>query len=429
MKRALIISYNYPPCTVVGGWRVFSWAENFEKYGIEPVVVSRHWTGNERDNHDYYAEVLNEKVVKKRGAITEIYLPFFKSPLAKKIKTVYANKPLIRKLISFWFYLIGTFDPEIDLYYSFKEQLHDIIINNKFDVIIVSSSPLNIIKLGNVLHKKYNIPWIADFRDHYIYNSLNIHYKARNVEKMHNFFYHFYISRWVKTALFCTTVSENIAKKLSADLNKNFEIIRNGYNKKMVDSIQSFQKNKDVFLISHVGTILESLDITIFIKGLTLFLKDKDISKIKINFIGGNLVQIKKDNLIEGIPEQILNITNRVKAEEAIRITKESHVLLLVGSSNFRGVYATKIFDYIASETMILLAPSDKDVQEKLIKETQSGIIANTPEQVQLALSKLYSEWELNGKISYTGIQQEILKYSREIQTENFASLIRYNIL
>ncbi|MBK7854516.1 MAG: hypothetical protein IPJ79_06035 [Bacteroidetes bacterium] len=54
--------------------------------------------------------------------------------------------------------------------------------------------------------------------------------------------------------------------------------------------------------------------------------------------------------------------------------------------------------------------------------------MANSPEEFYHHLITAYSQWETNGTISYFGIEKEILKYSRENQTEKFAREILHAI-
>lgn len=49
MKKILIISYFYPPSNFVGGERTQFWAENLNKFGYYPIILTRTWDKNQTD--------------------------------------------------------------------------------------------------------------------------------------------------------------------------------------------------------------------------------------------------------------------------------------------------------------------------------------------------------------------------------------------
>lgn len=59
-----------------------------------------------------------------------------------------------------------------------------------------------------------------------------------------------------------------------------------------------------------------------------------------------------------------------------------------------------------------------------LINSTKSGIIAENEIEVSDVLDKWFNEWQLNGKLTYNGIDNEIVKYSREAQNKILIDLI-----
>ena len=80
-----------------------------------------------------------------------------------------------------------------------------------------------------------------------------------------------------------------------------------------------------------------------------------------------------------------------------------------------------KIFDYLGARKNIIIAPSDNDVMEKLVKETGAGITADSVGEFVHALEGLYREWKESGTIRYKGKQEAIEYYTRENQTSILA--------
>jgi hypothetical protein len=79
-------------------------------------------------------------------------------------------------------------------------------------------------------------------------------------------------------------------------------------------------------------------------------------------------------------------------------------------------MYSGKIFEYLGSFNNILIAPSDQDVIQQLLNETQAGTCKETSEDVCEQLEQWYSEWKQYGKVLYKGNAEKINNYSREMQ-------------
>ena len=61
MKRVLIISYFFPPGNFAGSYRIKAWADQLQKFGYYPIVVTRHWAENETD----YTAISSESAILK----------------------------------------------------------------------------------------------------------------------------------------------------------------------------------------------------------------------------------------------------------------------------------------------------------------------------------------------------------------------------
>ena len=62
-------------------------------------------------------------------------------------------------------YLKGNIHPEVNAYEAFYPFLKEYLNNNKFDGLLVTAPPNNIVKLGGNLSKEFEIPLFIDFRD------------------------------------------------------------------------------------------------------------------------------------------------------------------------------------------------------------------------------------------------------------------------
>ena len=169
MKKLLILAYDFPPYVSVGGLRPASWHKYFHEFGIYPIVVTRQW-GNKYGSHlDYIApSERNETIVEETETGTIIRTPY-KPNLANRLMLQYGDHKYkyVRKFISAfyeffqWIFFIG---PKSRLYYGAKKYLRE----NKVDCIIATGEPFILFKYASKLSKKFNIPWVADYRDPWV---------------------------------------------------------------------------------------------------------------------------------------------------------------------------------------------------------------------------------------------------------------------
>ena len=166
MKKLLILAYDFPPYVSVGGLRPYSWYKHLKEFGIYPVVVTRQWDNKFGNYLDYVAPTKTNKTEVEKTEYGTIIRTPYKPNLANKILLKYGGNKfrLIRKSISAFYELTQWF-----FYVGPKKQLlkeaDNYLKNNKVDAIIATGDPFILFKYASKLSAKYNIPWIADYRD------------------------------------------------------------------------------------------------------------------------------------------------------------------------------------------------------------------------------------------------------------------------
>lgn len=424
MENILILSYYYPPCKGVSAYRPLSWAKDFHKFGFKPTIITRKWKGQENKWEDYLEEAAGEVEIIETVNSKIIYLPYKRNrylKLAEKkwIKCIYFNK-----LIFFYLAVIGKFQLEIDAYTCFKDYLFNHLKNEHYKLIIVSTPPLNSIRLVYEAHKKFNIPFVIDFQDSWNNLILAENYSPGIKEKFYNFLRRMYLRRWLKPSLFNITVTPAIGDMIKKINAKPVKIITNGFEPDAYLS-KSINPSSQLFNISVMGTIHPMQDISIMIDGLNLFLKDCDSEKVRLNFIGLDSFPEMSKYVKEVLPNKFLSISARVSMEEAVEQTLASNILLFPSYKGYKGYYTAKIFEYLGAGRNILMVPGNNDIVDDLIKKTNSGKIANSPEEFKEILLTWYKEWQTSGTIKYYGIKDSINQYTRENQNRLLCEAIK----
>ncbi len=420
MKKAIIISYFFPPANSVASPRVQAFAENLKKFNIDPVIFTRHWNGNENEWTDFLKDNHHQPSVTENKMFTVYRLPYHANSKFEKNSTI--TKPL-RKLYHFINPAIGKFNLEVNAYKCFYNFLNNHLAKNHYDVIIISAPPFNTVRLGHELAAKFNIPLVLDLRD--IWQGLLVPENSTPDFKTKYFLYfnRRYARKWFASAKLITTVSEPLAQEIKSVTGKQAKVITNGFEEKFFSQLQPKHKNQ-LFNFTVVGTIYPKQDIQILIKGLKKFKALHSIEKMQLNFIGlKSLTEVAK-NIEESLQDFKMLITGKIPRQEALQFLADAHILFYSGWKGHKGIYSTKIFEYLGARKNILIAPGDDDVIDELLDITKAGNVANSPDEFCNHLSNAYRQWETNGTITYFGIEKEILKYSRENQTEKFAKEI-----
>lgn len=438
MKKLLILAYDFPPYVSVGGLRPYNWYRYLKEFGVEPIVVTRQWSNAHGNHLDYIAAGESDQTVVEQTAFGTILKTPYTPNFANRLLLKHGEKKyaLARKSVSAYYefaQFLKPVGPKAELYRAAREYLQ----NNKVDAIIATGDPFVLFSYASKLSEEFGIPWIADYRDTWVQDktrSGNIFTKIWNT---------FFEKKNLKSASKITTVSHFIRKQLENNLkNKEFEIILNGFNPVAIDKSVGIYQEKDVFTIDFAGSIYNWHPIELFLEACSEFLStDKTF---QINFYGLNnpekltdLMDKKFSNL-----KKYITVFPKIENEQLVQILAKANVFLLFNDYSILG---TKIFTYLGIKRKILFCFSNdlealilkekhfnlteidsesKHLQADLIIETNSGIIVKDAAHLREVLQELYTEFQTTGKIACASVGVE--KYSRKIQVEKLAELVRH---
>jgi glycosyltransferase involved in cell wall biosynthesis len=218
------------------------------------------------------------------------------------------------------------------------------------------------------------------------------------------------------------SVNQPILEDLNALRERNNIVIYNGFEADLFKNVKPSIGAK--FRIIILGALYPTQDIKFMLEGFNRFLSDKSESEVEVLFIGLKYFQELASYIEAELPNKKIMITDRVPREEGLQLLLGSHVLYYIGWKGFRGMYSGKIFEYLGARKNILIAPSDEDVLEKLIHETNSGKVADSPKEMADNLNEWFAEWKQNGHLKYYGKEEKINKYTRSYQAEKLAKYI-----
>lgn len=422
MQKILIITYYFPPCNLTASRRVESFAKYLHCFGIYPIIVTRKWEKEIKSPSDILQRTSSQIEVIQNDNYEVHYLPYKPCLRDKLFQKKSKTFKLTSKILTFsqilaQFITVKAIPFNNIYYYSLS-----IIKENQIKKIIISANPFEIFKFGHLLNKKTGINWIADYRDDWNTSELP-EYTSKNsiVRKIETL----YEKKWLSTSTAITTISDYYAYKLNLFLNKPAYTIQNGFDFELNMVIN--QNHFEVFTIVYNGSLYDSQNIELFISAYLDALKALKDKNIKLLFPGlaFNPKQTNRiRNLLSGY-EQHYEITERMPFEEVINIQQKAHLMLMVPHTGIKGIPSSKLYEYLGLGKKVLLCPSDYDIIEQTLLDTDSGVILNKKECISEFLVNAVTNQEVWEKNSLDEDRiNKINKYSRKTQTALLADII-----
>ena len=89
-----------------------------------------------------------------------------------------------------------------------------------------------------------------------------------------------------------------------------------------------------------------------------------------------------------------------------------------------KGILTTKFFEYLAVKRPILSVPGDGDALDQLVRNTQSGEIGISPDEIAQYIKKMYLEWKSNNGCLENVNSMGTEAYSRRASAARLAELL-----
>ncbi|QQS39774.1 MAG: hypothetical protein IPM63_10330 [Acidobacteriota bacterium] len=417
--RVLTISYYFPPVSHIATLRAVAFADYFPRQGIELVFATRHWTEDDNSWEDYFEDNSSAAQFGTFKGCEVVRLPFEKAAgykLSRKLGKYFHRAYLL------FHAAVGTPQPELNIYRTFLPHLRDYLSENRVDLILATFQPMGAVKLAWKLGKEFDIPFAVDFRDMWNVDafgptgepgSRRRHFLSR--------FQEFHLRRWLKDAVLISAVNKDIVDRVRAILSDPPEIVlaTNGYEATVFDE-QRTDPPSDKFVFSVIGTLYPSQDLSIMLRGLKEFLRDKDPAEVVLRFVGLRAIKEAEEIILRELPGSFIDSTERVPYPEAVRLATASHVLFYAGWPGRKGITPGKIFDYFGARRNILVAPGD-EVLGELLAETGAGRLVDGPAEFCAVLEDWFQEWKVQGALSFHGNDEVLERFTRENQTAKLA--------
>ncbi len=423
MKKALIITYYWPPSGGAGVQRWLKFTKYLREYGWEPIIYTP-------ENPEYPAidqSLLDDIPVGVQVIKHPIWEPF---DIYKRLIGLKKNDRLAAGFLSerkrpsraqnLMVWIRGNFfipDARVFWIKPSIRFLKNWLKENMVDAIVSTGPPhsMHLIALG--LKEATGLPWLADFRDPWtridFYNDLKLTCWA---DKKH----HRLERAVLNKADRLVTVSHNWANDFQNDGSPEFRVITNGFDPADFPEPAILQPQK--FILTHIGSLNKDRNPAFLWKTLgEISRESKEFrDNLVIRFIGKTDISAFESIEENGLSSCVENI-DYVPHHKALELSGESAVLLLLinNTPNSMGIIPGKVFEYLATRRPLLcIGPTEGD-SARIIKELNAGEFVNFYDSTSLksVLLSLFERYK-KGMNTITG---DINRYSRRKLAEAIA--------
>ncbi len=418
-KHILILSYFFPPCELTASRRTESWAKEWSALGHKVTVVTRKWERPIKSFTDmHYSTSSGTEILDKEGY--KVHAVSYIANRRDQLLTENKSK-LYRKFLSIKELMLQPIHLDACPFSNMYSEAKKVCQNEKVDVIVVSGNPFIQFKFGYLLNKEFGIPLIIDYRDAWTTSEINRIDKG----KMYGLFEKYerpFEKKWVRSASLITASSSSIGKSVEEITGIKSAPIYNGFDEALFKGLDNIEKYPE-FTITYVGTLYQGQHIEIFIDGFKDFIQNTG-TKPKLLFPGLALNKEQHERIktiLQGF-EDYYEVTERIPHEEILKIEKRSHLLLHVAWKGYKGIIASKIYEYMGSGTPVLICPGDDGDIDEIVNSSASGTICNSREEVAEFLKRAFHARSDSEK---TNPKLSVAQFTRQTQARILAKEIQ----
>ncbi len=426
MKNVLMIIPFFPPNAGGGVYRPLGFVKYLREYGWRPTVITMEsgsfWIGDKSLMLDVPAEC---RVVRTKALSGQYILS-----LARRNKTTepVPDRPTssqVRSSRRFGFLrTIGATVLVPDTYvgwypFALRAAL-DAVREGSIDAIYSTSPPETSHLIASRIHEKTGIPWVADFRDPW----MNL-YLLPHPTPLHGM-----VHRRLEKRI-CSRASTIVTNLWHRDLLREkypsigeVGLIRNGYDPSHVAPVMNLAPPADRFRIVHAGMLTQKRSAVPFLRALKMFIdrvpEARDVCSVE--FFGPR--ESENDDAVSELGlEGIVEFKDTVTHDQALKIERSSHILLLIKHTDpvYNGIIPGKLFEYIGVRRPILALVPDGEAGD-IVKRLGRGEVVSQEDTEKVA-SKLRSLYERfrEGVLDTHYDLSQVDEFRRDVLTEKLA--------
>jgi hypothetical protein len=409
-RYALIITHAFPPAGGPGVQRMLKFVKYLPEFGWRPVVLTA--------NPDAY-EVLDETMMGEVPAATPVHR--VADPNISRLRPAF-NRFKMGKVLSAVNVAMNLPDEHRFWARNARKTACRIVSQYQPSVMLSSSPPASAHTLAMWIRRRFQVTWVADFRDPWSENPQTRYYPG----------YRALNRRMERRVLSCcdhvTTVSPpwvEMFQRLSKRPPQHVTLIENGYDEGDVEPLPPPRTER--FTISYAGTFSSRSRPDAFVAAVTRLVSAQRIPlrEFRVALAGKNVAAYAPNRP----PFENFGYLSHSKLKE---LRRESDLLLLVldDAPASRGVYSGKVFEHLACNRPTLCITHPENVAAKLIVKARGGVVVqHRPAAIAETISSFHRDWKA-GVFDYFPDWEVIRRFTRRRLTrrlaETFERMVRH---
>ena len=415
-KNVLMITYSFPPLSGSGVFRSLKFAKYLPLYGWTPIVFAADrprldWNYVDQSLMDDIPEDMEViRLTDTVGTLQELSLLKKQNHLLPFLYEVLRKDPDAEEIFNnFLKTKIGSAEmltfPCAALLWSYNvvRYIEENLDIGQIDVVYTSSDPYSAHLVGFYFKEKYDIPWVADYRDPW--SKSTVPGSIPKLDEPRGKLFCILESILFKAADCSIEVEEELAQDYAEEFfcldSKKIVCITNGYDELDFASMKPALVHTDYFTINFSGTLHVDQSIDAILEAVRQLAEENkiDLAHVKIRFVGAVRQQSLRAVAKKFGLEDIVVETGYVSHRQALQYNLDSNLLLLFAGGEeekYKFMYTSKIFEYLRSGRPILaIGPKDGSI-DRTLQSTGHGklfLSAQIPE-IKTMIFQEYQKWQ-----------------------------------
>jgi glycosyltransferase involved in cell wall biosynthesis len=412
-RNILIVAYYFPPVGMGGVQRAAKTAKYLAGDGWRVTVLTS-------DYKDY--SLLDNSLLDDLDDNIEVIT--ISDPVIGLIKHKHSSNSIIKTHNDLARQLVRL--PDIKVFWSSKafRAVEKIVDQKHINYILTTSPAPSVHKIGIRLKQKYNLKWLADFRDPWFADDLSpltpVHKFVRDNLEMD-------VMKYADAITVVTSTHLNDLRQRYPKHKERIYFVPNGYDPEDFAGLQNTFPDK--LIITHCGTLCSNFSVKAFFEALVAVIKNDKILKQKIVFhqIGAVHDDIHKMLKAKYSPQLNIGFLGYMEHRKALReMAKSSAIVVFSGTLPGKELNVPgKLYEGLAISKPFLGVFRNESPGVEIISD-MDGCYHLNPDDLKSMTSGLQKLIDLykSGNLHSVSREDDLEIYSRQFQAQTIARLL-----
>ncbi len=287
------------------------------------------------------------------------------------------------------------------------------------DVVVSTSAPYSAHLVGLRLRERFDIRWVADFRDEWTANPY-IRYPSGWHRRLNERLERRVLGRADRVVCVSGPWLANLASQVPGEAHEKFRELPNGFDADQFGEPASIPSR---FRVVYTGAFYGPRSPDVFLRALGRIVEGRRIppEELEVVFVG----HTGHARGLERVPDCVRLVGQQPHHEALRQLGQATLLLLVIPQEGGAGNHTGKLFNYLAAGRPILALAPEPNVAADLIRQTRSGRVVPPDDVhgVEQALVDQYQDWKA-GRSLVNQDRDLIARYEAREQARDWASML-----